>query len=175
MTDSRVREATTLDDAPVLQLMTEYMTWALATFEATYGFAMEMEPEHTAASLDKFRRPMGLLALAEVDGVPAGVAALRVLDDGIDGVDGVVVELKRMFVRPEHRGAGLGAEMLDWLLTRSRDDFGARTIRLDSNRFMTDAHRLYESRGFTERAAYPGSEIPADLQRLWRFYELHPA
>lgn len=168
MTDSRVREATPRDDAPVLQLMTEYMTWALATFERTYGFAMAMQPEHTAASLDKFRRPSGLLALAEVDGAPAGVAALRVLDDG-------VVEIKRMFVRPEQRGTGLGGEMLDWLLGRSRDDLGARTVRLDSNRFMADAHRLYESRGFAERPAYAGSEIPADLQPLWRFFERQPA
>lgn len=164
MTDSRVREATSLDDDAVLQLMTEYMTWALATFERTYGFAMAMEAEHTTSSLDTFRRPAGLLALAEVDGSPAGVAALRVLDDG-------VVEIKRMFVRPEHRGAGLGAEMLDWLIERSRDDLGARTVRLDSNRFMEDAHRLYESRGFAERPAYAGSEIPADLQPLWRFFE----
>ncbi|GAA4693332.1 hypothetical protein APR04_002244 [Promicromonospora umidemergens] len=37
---------------------------------------------------------------------------------------------------------------------------------------MRGAHRLYESCGFTERPPYDGSEIPADLQHLWRFYEL---
>ncbi|MFD7310975.1 GNAT family N-acetyltransferase [Promicromonospora sp. NPDC059942] len=165
MERNQVRETTDQDEAVVLQLMTEYMTWALATFEETYGFAMGLDARHTSADLDKFRRPTGLMGLAEVDGSPAGVAALRAQDDG-------VVEIKRMFVRPEHRGEHVGSAMLDWLLERSRADFGARTVRLDSNRFMTGAHRLYESRGFVERTPYPGSEIPGELQHLWRFYEL---
>ncbi|MFI2362981.1 GNAT family N-acetyltransferase [Promicromonospora sp. NPDC019610] len=183
MERNQVRETTDQDEAVVLQLMTEYMTWALATFEQTYGFAMGLDARHTSADLDTFRRPTGLMALAEVgspsgdDGAarpgtprpgtkqPAGVAALRAQDDG-------VVEIKRMFVRPEHRGTHVGSAMLDWLLERSRADFGARTVRLDSNRFMAGAHRLYESRGFVERTPYPGSEIPGELQHLWRFYEL---
>lgn len=171
MERNQVRETTDQDEAVVLQLMTEYMTWALATFEETYGFAMGLDARHTSADLDKFRRPTGLMALAEAgspgaEGAePAGVAALRAQDDG-------VVEIKRMFVRPEHRGEHVGSAMLDWLLERSRADFGARTVRLDSNRFMAGAHRLYESRGFVERTPYPGSEIPGELQHLWRFYEL---
>ena len=162
---SQVREATTDDDAVVIELMTEYMAWALATFEETYGFAMGREAEHGTAALAKFRRPSGVIGLAEVDGSPAGVAALRVQDDG-------AVEIKRMFVRPEHRGAHLGSAMLDWLLDLCRDELRAPVVRLDSNRFMRDAHRLYESRGFAERTPYEGSEIPAELQQLWRFYEL---
>ncbi|WP_051432895.1 GNAT family N-acetyltransferase [Promicromonospora kroppenstedtii] len=159
------READAADDAAVLDLMTQYMTWALATFERTYGFAMTaVEAQHTGAALAAFRRPSGLLVLAEVDGAPAGVAALRAQDDG-------VVEIKRMFVRPELQGRHVGSAMLDRLLEQARDDLGARVVRLDSNRFMTGAHRLYESRGFVERDPYPGSEIPAELQHLWRFYE----
>jgi GNAT superfamily N-acetyltransferase len=164
-TRSRVREASAHDDDVVLELMTEYMTWALSTFEETYGFAMAGDARHTPAALGRFRRPSGVIALAEVEGSPAGVAALRVQDDG-------VVEIKRMFVRPEHRGAHVGSRMLDWLLDLSRDELRAPTVRLDSNRFMHGAHRLYESRGFVERPPYDGSEIPADLQHLWRFYEL---
>ncbi|MFE3828445.1 GNAT family N-acetyltransferase [Streptomyces sp. NPDC059092] len=166
MAQSRIREATTLDDAAVLDLMTEYMTWALATFERTYGFAMAGDAQHTSAVLAPFRRPSGLIALAEAEGVPVGVAALRARGDG-------TVEIKRMFVRPGRRGAHLGSRLLDWLLERARDDFRARTVRLDSNRFMAEAHRLYASRGFTERPPYEGSEIPAGLRHLWRFYELH--
>ena len=165
MNQSRVREASTDDDAVVLELMTEYMAWALATFEEAYGFAMGMAAEHTADALGKFRRPSGVIGLAEVAGSPAGVAALRVQDDG-------AAEIKRMFVRPEYRGAHLGSEMLGWLLDLCRDELQAPVVRLDSNRFMRDAHRLYESRGFVERSPYEGSEIPAELQHLWRFYEL---
>ena len=172
MTQSRVREASVRDDDVVLELMTEYMTWALATFQQTYGFVMAGDAHHTADALDRFRRPSGVIALAEAGGSEAaglavGVAALRVQDDG-------AVEIKRMFVRPEHRGAHLGSEMLDWLLDLSRDELRAPTVRLDSNRFMHGAHRLYESRGFVERPPYDGSEIPAELRHLWRFYELRP-
>jgi len=162
---SRVREASAVDDDVVLELMTEYMTEALATFEQTYGFAMGMEAEHATDALGKFRRPSGVIGLAEVDGSPAGVAALRLQDDG-------AAEIKRMFVRPERRGEHLGSEMLDWLLDLCRDELRTPVVRLDSNRFMRDAHRLYESRGFVERSPYEGSEIPAELQHLWRFYEL---
>lgn len=161
----QIREASAADDDAVLQLMTEYMAWALATFEETYGFAMGGDARHAPAALDRFRRPSGVIALAEVDGVPAGVAALRVQDDG-------AVEIKRMFVRPERRGAHVGSAMLDWLLELSRGELRASTVRLDSNRFMHGAHRLYESRGFVQRSPYEGSEIPAELQHLWRFYEL---
>jgi GNAT superfamily N-acetyltransferase len=161
----RIREASALDDAVVLELMTEYMTWALATFERTYGFSMSGDPQHTADALDRFRGPAGVVALAEAGGSAVGVAALRVQDDG-------AAEIKRMFVRPEHRGAHAGSAMLDWLLELSRDELRAPTVRLDSNRFMREAHRLYESRGFVERPPYDGSEIPADLRHLWRFYEL---
>ena len=135
----RIYEASAADDAVVLQLMTEYMAWALATFEETYGFAMGGDARHTPTALDKFRRPSGVIALAEVGSAPAGVAALRVQDDG-------AVEIKRMFVRPEHRGAHVGSAMLDWLLELSRGELRASTVRLDSNRFMHGAHRLYESR-----------------------------
>lgn len=163
--ETLVREASAVDDAVVLELMTQYMTEALATFERTYGFAMGMAAEHTGDALAKFRRPAGVIGLAEVGGSPAGVAALRVQADG-------AAELKRMYVRPGHRGEHLGSAMLDWLLDLCREDLRTPVVRLDSNRFMRDAHRLYESRGFVERTPYEGSEIPAELQHLWRFYEL---
>ena len=36
---------------------------------------------------------------------------------------------------------------------------------------MTDAQRMYRSRGFIERSPYEGSEIPEHLQRHWLFFE----
>ncbi|MFD5631937.1 hypothetical protein [Streptomyces sp. NPDC127072] len=38
---------------------------------------------------------------------------------------------------------------------------------------MAEARRLCASCGFTERPPYEGPEIPADVRRLWHFYELH--
>ena len=78
-----------------------------------------------------------------------------------------------MFVRPRYRGAHLGSAMLGSLLARSRAELQAKIARLDSNRFMSDTHRRYESRGLVERESYDGSEIPEELQHLWGFYELN--
>ncbi len=36
---------------------------------------------------------------------------------------------------------------------------------------MSDAQRLYRSRGFVERTPYEGTEIPEHLQRHWMFFE----
>jgi GNAT superfamily N-acetyltransferase len=93
-----------------------------------------------------------------------GMGALRTLEPG-------VVEVKRMFVRPEYRARGLGSGIVDRLLVEARQTLGAETIRLDTCRFMVEAQRLYESRGFSERDPYPGTEIPEPLQKYWKFYE----
>ncbi len=66
----------------------------------------------------------------------------------------------------------MGSALIDRLLTEARETFAATTVRLDSCRFMTDAQRLYTSRGFTEREPYEETEIPAQMRQYWRFYEL---
>lgn len=54
---------------------------------------------------------------------------------------------------------------------------GYHCVRLDSARFIVDAHRLYRSFGFCDIEPYPGSEIPPDYQCNWVFMEkqLDPA
>ena len=51
-------------------------------------------------------------------------------------------------------------------------DIGYQLIRLDSARFMKEAHQLYRSTGFKEITAYEGSEIPKKFQEHWVFMEL---
>ena len=69
-----------------------------------------------------------------------GSVALRPLGDG-------AVELKRMYLRPEQRGRGLGKELLalalDW--ARAHD---MAVVRLDTSERMVAAQRLYEAHGF---------------------------
>src|SRR3954451_20836462 len=116
------------------------------------------DPVATRASLEHYRRPGAALLLAVRDGKSVGVGAVR-------GLDGRVAEIKRMYVAPEARGLHIGSVMLDALMEEAR---AARSevVRLDTAGFMTDAHRLYRSRGFVERSPYEGSEIPLRLQDL---------
>src|ERR671934_429885 len=69
-----------------------------------------------------------------------GSVALRDLGDG-------AVELKRMYLRPDQRGRGLGRELLALALAWSREQ-GARVVRLDTSERMVAAQRLYEAYGF---------------------------
>jgi L-amino acid N-acyltransferase YncA len=76
-----------------------------------------------------------------------------------------------MYVEPARRGEGIGRALLDELLSAARDA-GYERVRLDSPDFMTAAHGLYRSRGFTEIGPYPESEIPDEYKPHWIFMEL---
>jgi GNAT superfamily N-acetyltransferase len=146
-------------------LMSDYLRWALDRLESEYGITdMPVDPEQTVHSLDAYRRPHGMAVIADVNGRPAGVGALRLLDQG-------VVEVKRMYVHPDYRGRHLGFRVLDFLLTEAAATFQAETVRLDTCRFMLSAQALYRSRGFQERSPYEGTEIPVRLQQYWMFFE----
>ena len=82
-----------------------------------------------------------------------------------------VAEVKRMYVRPDARGRGVGSALLDELSATARDG-GARVVRLDSAPFQRSAHMLYRSRGFLERGPYHGSETPGEESDVWNYFEL---
>jgi len=70
------------------------------------------------------------------------------------------VELKRMYLRRELRGQGLGRRLLETALSWSREH-GIRAIRLDTTERMEAARRLYEAYGFVRvpgRAPRQGQE-----------------
>ena len=75
-----------------------------------------------------------------------------------------------MYVPDRWRGAHLGSAILDQLIDRATAA-GATAIRLDTVRFMTDAQRLYRSRGFVECPPYEETEIPMRLLQHWQFFE----
>lgn len=160
-----IRDATPrVDDDAVVALMAEYLTWAIQRLAADFGVdEPPADPAEIADHLIDFRPPNGRLVLAECEGQPVGVGALRML-----GAD--IAELKRMYVTPQWRNQHVGSAILDHLLEGARAN-RARIVRLDSCRFMTDAQRLYRLRGFTERSPYAGTEIPERIQQHWIFFE----
>ena len=76
------------------------------------------------------------------------------------------VELKRMYLRPDERGRGIGRRLLDVALLWARER-GIRTITLDTTERMQAARQLYERYGFTR---VPG-EAPRQGQARF-LYEL---
>jgi N-acetylglutamate synthase-like GNAT family acetyltransferase len=161
----QIREAEPgVDDDAVAALMVDYLNWAIERLAADYGVAEPpTHPSLVRDGLASYRPPVGKLMLAESDGQPVGVGAIRMLAPE-------VAEVKRMYVAPNWRERHIGSTILDRLLEEAQK-IGATTVLLDTCRFMSDAQRLYRSRGFVERSPYEGTEIPPRLQHLWIFFE----
>ena len=94
--------------------------------------------------------PDGRLALASVDGIPAGCIALRRYDSGR-------AEVKRLYVRPAFRGRGLGRALMEWLIREARLA-GYEEIVGDTMPVMGEALALYERLGFERTEPYAGQE-----------------
>lgn len=115
--------------------------------------------------LDMFLPPNGRLILVSIGYETVGLGCLRKIGDGL-------AEIKRMYVRPQFRGRGIGRDLLEHLFRQAKM-MGFRRLRLDSTRFMHIAHSLYRSCGFKEIDPYPESEIPEELREYWVFMELN--
>ena len=162
-----IREAQPgLDDDAVAALMVDYLTWAIERLARDYG--VDEPPTHPSLVRDglvNYRPPVGRPILAECEGQPVGVGAIRRLRAG------VWRDVKRMYVAPGWRDRHVGSAILDRLLDQHERWVRPRYCSRDTCRFMTDAQRLYRSRGFVERSPYEGTEIPSRLQHLWIFFE----
>lgn len=100
--------------------------------------------------------PDGHLLLAEYEGQVAGCIALHKLADGI-------CEMKRLYLRPQFRGKGLGRELADRIIAEARQ-IGYDSMRLDTvEPVMKDAVAMYRRIGFHEIAPYCTNPIPGAL------------
>ena len=62
-------------------------------------------------------------------------------------------EVKRMYVRPEYRGFGLGKAMLDHLAEYAQKQ-GVDLVRLETGIYQVEAVGLYERYGFLRRTPF---------------------
>lgn len=105
--------------------------------------------------------PEGRLLLAEYEGQPAGCVALHKLklQTGEDGI----CEMKRLYLRPQFRGKGLGRLLAERVIAEAR--WAEYTsIRLDTvGPVMKDAVAMYRKLGFKEIAPYRPNPNPGTL------------
>jgi putative acetyltransferase len=95
----------------------------------------------------KYTPPSGRLLLAMANNQPAGCVALRPLG-------GDICEMKRLYVRPLHRGTGLGRTLAHRIIEEAKTAGYAR-MRLDTiPSLMTGAVCLYHTLGFANIPAY---------------------
>jgi GNAT superfamily N-acetyltransferase len=102
-----------------------------------------------AASLSanpvELRLPAGLLLVATLHGGAIGCGALKFAPDE----PGRPTDIKRMWVDPSARGLGLGRRLLAELESLAHEH-GSTTVRLETNRALTEAIALYRSAGYVE-------------------------
>jgi putative acetyltransferase len=102
--------------------------------------------------------PRGRLWLAGAPGAEVGCVALRSLDVA-DRAPETTGEVKRLYLRPEARGAGTGRELMTVLIGEARR-IGYRELRLDTLAPMTAARALYASLGFRDIDRYYDNPLP---------------
>lgn len=90
--------------------------------------------------------PAGLLLVATLHADPVGCGALKLHPDGR-------AEVKRMWVSPVVRGLGLGRRLLGELEAQAAAR-GVHTVRLETNRALTEAIALYRAAGYREVDAF---------------------
>jgi ribosomal protein S18 acetylase RimI-like enzyme len=119
-----------------------------AQIRASMG--VDLSFQHFAAELmqlpDTYGPPSGCLLLASRDDEWVGCCALRRFSDD-------VCEMKRLYIKPEVRGANLGRQLAERLVAKARE-LGYRRMVLDTLEDMVAAQTLYRSLGFRETEPY---------------------
>lgn len=139
-------------------LLREYLRWTVGRFVAEHGLPARdrdeiVEHHHRLfdEEMPNLLGPRGRLLLATLGDEPAGVGALK-------PTDATTAEIKRMYVRPEARGAGAGRALLEHLVAGARAE-GYRVARLETMPFMHEALTLYRSVGFVDAPMFATSEV----------------
>lgn len=93
-----------------------------------------------------FAPPNGCLLVGMYRGGAGGCVALREVSDGI-------CEMKRLYVRREFRGLGIGRALAEAVIEKARK-IGYSQMRVHTLRAMEAANLLYSSMGFREIGPY---------------------
>jgi ribosomal protein S18 acetylase RimI-like enzyme len=136
-----IEAVSTVEIKAIKELFIEYSEWMGDCF------CFQDFDEELATLPGKYASPEGRLYLLMHDNNYVGCIALRKLEDGVS-------EMKRLYIKPEHRGAGLGKKLVQ-LLIEDAKKIGYEKMRLDTIRErMTNAVDIYEKHGFRKIEAY---------------------
>ena len=124
-------------------------------------YGLKPDPESTDADLDDIEQsyfaPGGTFqVLVEENGSAVGAY-------GLYPMDGRTCELRKMYLRHDFRGHGLGKRLLDDALAKARQ-LGFRRMVLETASVLKEAIALYESYGF---AAYRPDHLSARCDQAY--------
>lgn len=134
-------------DHPQVQTM-------LAALDAYLASLYEPEANHIL-DLQALLQPEIDFLVAEQGGELLGCGATRRMPGEQDTAGQAYGEIKRMYVRPEQRGRRIAERLLDMLEGRLRGS-GITTALLETGSDQTEAVRLYQRCGYTQRGPFGG-------------------
>ena len=145
-------------------LLFDYYAVVLPAFEKAGG--PHLDPQEYAKAtmddLDQLLPPDGRLALAhDASGQLVGCATLR-------RIRADAVEMKRMFVKPQVQGTGLGKRLFDIRIAEARA-MGCRHIYADTIKGNRPMLRIYEKYGFQYIPRYPENANPPEYAPFLAF------
>jgi DNA-binding MarR family transcriptional regulator/N-acetylglutamate synthase-like GNAT family acetyltransferase len=129
------------DTADARLCLSTYFSELAARFETGFDAGAD-----DSARVEDMAPPSGLFVIARLDGDAVGCG-------GFKRVDRATGEIKRVWTAPSARGMGVARRMLRALEAAAREA-GVKTLRLDTNRALTEAHALYRSEGYLEIARF---------------------
>ncbi len=141
MSQAAITEAASAEDYAAGRTLIEEYAAAVAVDLCFQNFSEEM------ANLPGiYGPPQGCLLLARINGEWVGCVAVRKRD-------AESCEMKRLYVKTQYRGLGLGRRLAE-LAIRCAQKLGYSRIFLDTLPSMAEAQSLYRSLGFREVEAY---------------------
>jgi putative acetyltransferase len=137
----RFQIASTPDQFKIAKLLFEEYAAALNVDLCFQGFDEELQTLHLQYGL-----PKGCLMIVYNNEHAIGCAAIREFEN-------TTAELKRMYLKPESRGNGIGKKLLQAMINKAIE-LGYLKMRLDTLPQMTEAQQLYKQYGFQQIASY---------------------
>ncbi len=129
------------DSADARLCLDAYFRELAARFETGFDVAAD-----DFARVKDMTPPSGLFVIARLDGDAVGCG-------GFKRIDKTTGEVKRVWTAPHARGLGVARRVLRTLEAAAREK-GLKSLRLDTNRALTEAHALYRSEGYREIARF---------------------
>jgi putative acetyltransferase len=134
----------------VKSLFLEYQKWLNVSL-CFQDFETEL-----ATLPGKYAPPEGKLYLVKYGDNYIGCIGLRKIAEGIS-------EMKRLYIKPEHQGHGLGKKLVE-LLIKDAKEIGYKSMRLDTiKEKMPNAVDIYEKHGFKKIEKYYDNPNPHTL------------
>ena len=106
------------------------------------GKVIQRDKYHQYNQLDKIHEAL----MVYHEGRPAGGGAIRAYDE-------TTMELKRVFVRPEYQGKGVGSALVSGLIEWAKE-LGYKRMILETGALLTESCHVYKKLGFSQIPNY---------------------